>query len=91
MFETSTGLSWVGVAGLVLRPQPLFHHQFIPKSWGSTKINFFYKNRFEKYQSLTDLKINPGAFLSSPIRFPWSTFEIGYYSKSSQLCQIAKT
>ena len=40
MFETSTGFSWAGVAGLVLLPHPLFHHQFITKSWGSTKIKF---------------------------------------------------
>ena len=40
MFENSAGLSWVGMAGLVLLPRPLFHHQFIRKSWGSTRKNF---------------------------------------------------
>ena len=34
MFETSTGLGWSDMAGLVLLPHPL---KFIPNSWGSTK------------------------------------------------------
>ena len=40
MFETSTGFSWASMAGLVFLPHPLFHHQFITKSWGWTKIKF---------------------------------------------------
>ena len=40
MFKTSTGLDWLGVAGLILLPDTLFHHQFITESWKSTKKTF---------------------------------------------------
>ena len=78
MFETSTGLGRVGVAGLLLLPHTLVFQRHI-----------FQPELGHLLGTVTKRWPRTGAFLSSPIRFPWLGALLDY--KLNSACMHAAT